>query len=131
MGNREIHRSRKSARVGLLVLASAGSLFSVIAGAGVLVGIALACTSSGIALAVGSRAGPTAVRSLVLGVITAAGSLGALLSAPLAQVLTGHFGWRAGVLSLLVLALGMLPAAWFAGRIDKIAYGVDQAGETP
>jgi predicted MFS family arabinose efflux permease len=29
------------------------------------------------------------------------------------------FGWRAGVLGFLVLALGMLPAAWIAGRIDR------------
>ena len=31
------------------------------------------------------------------------------------------FGWRAEVLGFLVLALAMLPAAWFAGKVDKIA----------
>jgi MFS family permease len=114
---------------GLLVLAGANGMLGVIIGAGVLIGIALACTASGMALAVGSRAVPTAVRSLVLGLITAAGSLGALLAAPIAQVLTGHFGWRAGVLSFFVLALGMLPAAWLAGRVDKLAAPVSEAGE--
>jgi predicted MFS family arabinose efflux permease len=84
------------------------------------------------ALAVGSRAVPAVVRSMVLGLITAAGSLGALLSAPIGQTLTSSFGWRAGVLSFFVLALGMLPAAWFAGRVDQVALPqtADQIGET-
>jgi MFS family permease len=114
---------------GLLVLAGAGGVFSVIVGAGLLIGVALACTASGMALAVGSRAVPTIVRSMVLGIITAAGSLGALLSAPVAQWLTDHMGWRAGVLSLFVLALGMLPAAWFAGKVDKHAAPASEIGE--
>jgi predicted MFS family arabinose efflux permease len=117
---------------GLLLLANAHGVVGVVLGAGVFIGIALACTASGMALAVGSRAVPTAVRSMVLGLITAAGSLGALLAAPIGQVLTVDFGWRAGVLGFLVLALGILPAAWFAGRVDKIELpaGADQIGET-
>jgi predicted MFS family arabinose efflux permease len=116
----------------LLLLANANGIVGVMLGAGVLIGIALACTASGMALAVGSRAVPTAVRSMVLGLITAAGSLGALLAAPIGQMLTVHFGWRAGVLGFLVLALGILPAAWFAGRVDNIVLqpGADQIGET-
>ncbi len=117
---------------GLLLLANANGIVGVMLGAGVFIGIALACTASGMALAVGSRAVPTAVRSMVLGLITAAGSLGALLAAPIGQVLTVDFGWRAGVLGFLVLALGILPAAWFAGRVDNIVLqpGADQIGET-
>ena len=117
---------------GLLLLANANGIVGVMLGAGVFIGIALACTASGMALAVGSRAVPTAVRSRVLGLITAAGSLGALLAAPIGQMLTVHFGWRAGVLGFLVLALGILPAAWFAGRVDNIVLqpGADQIGET-
>ena len=95
-------------------------MLGVMLGAGVLIGLALACTASAIALAVGSRAVPSHWRSLVLGAITASGSLGALLSAPLGQWLAVDFGWRAGVLGFLVLALGMLPAAWIAGRVDRL-----------
>lgn len=105
---------------GLLLFAMADGLLGVLLGAGALIGVALACTASAIALAVGSRAVPARVRSLVLGGITATGSLGALLSAPLGQVLTTDYGWRAGVLGFLVLALGMLPAAWIAGRVDRL-----------
>ena len=98
----------------------AEGMLGVMLGAGVLIGVALACTASAIALAVGSRAVPSRSRSLVLGAITASGSLGALLSAPLGQWLAVDFGWRAGVLGFLVLALGMLPAAWIAGRVDRL-----------
>lgn len=118
---------------GLLLLANARGIVGVILGAGVFIGIALACTASGIALAVGSRAVPTAVRSMVLGLITAAGSLGALLSAPIGQTLTIDFGWRAGVFGFLMLALGLLPAAWFAGRVDGVSLPqstADQIGNT-
>jgi predicted MFS family arabinose efflux permease len=117
---------------GLLLLAAAQGLLGVLVGAGLLIGMALACTASGMALAVGARAVPAAMRSAVLGLITAAGSLGALLSAPLGQALTSDFGWRACVLGFLALALFMLPAAWFAGRIDKVALprGVGPGRET-
>ena len=113
--------------VGMLLFASAQGVAGVMLGAGVVIGVALACTASAMALAVGSRAVPARVRSLVLGAITACGSLGALLSAPLGQALTMGFGWRAGVLGFLVLALGMLPAAWIAGRVDRLALPAGQA----
>jgi predicted MFS family arabinose efflux permease len=50
-----------------------------------------------------------------------AGSLGALLTAPIGQTLSVAFGWRAGVLGFVALALAMLPAAWISGRVDKVA----------
>ncbi len=106
--------------LGLLVMAKAGGLTAIMIGAGVLIGIALACTGAGIALSVAVCAVPAPVRSLALGIVTAAGSLGALISAPIGQALATEFGWRIGMLGFVVLALGMLPGAWFAGRVDKI-----------
>jgi predicted MFS family arabinose efflux permease len=106
---------------GLMLLATAQGLTAVMIGGGVLIGTALACTASAIAMAVASRAVPATLRSLVLGFLTGAGSLGALVSAPLGQTLAVAFGWRAEVLGFFVLTLAMLPAAWFAGRVDKVA----------
>jgi MFS family permease len=116
---------------GLALLAGSHGIVGVMLGAGIAIGVALACAASGMALAVGSRAAPTAIRSMVLGFITATGSLGALLAAPIGQTLTVDFGWRAGVLGFLVLALGLLPAAWLAGRVDRIPLpqGADRIGE--
>jgi len=115
---------------GLLLLAGAHGMFGVMIGAGVLIGIALACTGSAIAMAVASRAVPEKTRSLVLGCITGAGSLGALLSAPIGQALLVAFGWRAEVLGFFALVLAMLPAAWFAGNVDKIALPSSTADRT-
>ena len=106
---------------GLSLFALADGMTGVLLGGGVLIGMALACTASAISLAVGSRAVPGALRSFVLGAITATGSLGAVLAAPLGQTLTQEWGWRAGLLGFLVLAAGMLPAAWLAGRVDQLA----------
>ncbi|WP_024515585.1 MFS transporter [Bradyrhizobium sp. Tv2a-2] len=105
---------------GLVLLASAHGLISVLIGAGVLIGTSLACTAAAIAMSVAARAVPETVRSTVLGIVSAAGSLGALLSAPIGQVLSEDFGWRFGLASFVVLALVMLPAAWLAGRVDRI-----------
>ena len=105
---------------GLAFLATAQGALGVTIGAGVLIGISLACTASSIANSVASRAVPIAVRSTVLGLVSAAGSLGAMLAAPLGQYLQTSLGWRAGVIGFLVMALAMLPAAWISGRIDKV-----------
>jgi predicted MFS family arabinose efflux permease len=103
---------------GLLVLAGAQGVVPVIVGAGVAIGMAMACTGSAFAMAVAARAVPPAVRSTVLGIVSAAGSLGAMLAAPIGQLLMQWQGWRVGVLGFAVLALAMLPAAWFASRGD-------------
>jgi predicted MFS family arabinose efflux permease len=115
--------------LGLIVLVLAQGLTAVVIGAGVLIGTALACTASGIALAVASRAVAESLRSLALGAVTAAGSLGALFAAPIGQTLANGFGWRAGVLGFLLLALGMIPAAWFAGRVDAVPLPRAEAGD--
>ena len=87
---------------------------------GVLIGTSLACTAAAIAMSVAARAVPATVRSTVLGMVSAAGSLGALLSAPIGQMLNEGYGWRIGLAGFVVLSLALLPAAWFAGGVDKI-----------
>jgi predicted MFS family arabinose efflux permease len=114
---------------GLFVLAQASGVAEVILGAGVLIGAALACTASGMGMAVASRPVPAAVRSTVLGLVSAAGSLGALIAAPIGQVVSDGFGWRAGVLAFALLACLMVPAAWFAGRVDKVPVPRSPQGE--
>jgi predicted MFS family arabinose efflux permease len=105
---------------GLILMAEAHGFLAVMLGAGVLIGTSLACTAAAIAMSVAARAVPETVRSTVLGIVSAAGSLGALLSAPIGQVLSEDLGWRAGLVGFVVLALAMVPAAWFAGRVDAV-----------
>ena len=118
---------------GLVLMASAQGFLGVMIGAGVLIGMSLACTAAAIAMSVAARAVPQTVRSTVLGMVSAAGSLGALLSAPIGQVLNQDFGWRTGLWGFVILSLAMVPAAWFAGRADKVPLprpSADQIGNS-
>ena len=116
---------------GLAVMALAQGGFALMIGAGVLMGIALACTASGMALSVAARPVPAALRSSALGLVSAAGSVGALIAAPIGQVLAEGWGWRVGVWGFLVLGLAMIPAAWIAGRVDRVPIPPPPAGEAP
>lgn len=116
---------------GLAVMGLAQGAWSMMVGAGLLIGFALACTASGMALAVASRPVPAAVRSTALGIVSAAGSVGALIAAPVGQVLAEGWGWRAGVAGFLLIALAMVPAAWIAGRVDAVPVPPLARGESP
>lgn len=118
---------------GLVLMVTAQGLLSIMLGAGVLIGMSLACTAAAIAMSVATRAVPAAVRSTVLGIVSAAGSLGSLMAAPMGQYLNEGFGWRTGLVGFVVLSLALLPAAWFAGKVDKIAIpkpAADEIGNT-
>ena len=118
--------------VGLVLLATSQGLWAVILGGGVLIGMAMASTGTAMAMAAASSAVNAQVRSLVLGCVSASGSLGAMIAAPLGQAITGSWGWRMGLVSFVVLALIMVPAAWHGGRVDtvRVAPGPAQAGQS-
>jgi predicted MFS family arabinose efflux permease len=105
---------------GLSLMATAHGFVSVMIGGGILIGMSLACTAAAIAMSVAARAVPASVRSTVMGIVSGAGSLGALLSAPLGQILNEAYGWRTGLAGFVVLSLALIPAAWFAGGVDRI-----------
>jgi predicted MFS family arabinose efflux permease len=101
-------------------MASAHGLLTVLIGGGILIGTSLACTAAAIAMSVAARSVPETVRSTVMGMVSAAGSLGALLSAPIGQILNEGYGWRVGLAGFVILSLALIPAAWFAGGVDKV-----------
>src|SRR3954449_598969 len=106
--------------VGLALMATAHGLLGVMIGGGVLIGVSLACTAAAIAMSVAARAVPETVRSTVLGIVSAAGSLGALLSAPIGQLLNEGYGWRVGLAGFVVLSIAGVSGGWFAGRVDAV-----------
>src|SRR6202171_1897857 len=117
--------------LGLALMASAHGLLSVMIGGGALIGTSLACTAAAIAMSVAARAVPATVRSTVLGIVSAAGSLGALLSAPIGQLLNEGYGWRTGLVGFVILSAAMLPAAWYAGKVDKVPLPVRTSDDIP
>jgi MFS family permease len=92
----------------------------VMLGLGVLLGVALSCTAAAVAMSASARAVSPARRSLVFGIISGAGSVGAFVAAPLAQNLLVSDGWQIALIAFIGLAAAMLPAAFFAGGADRM-----------
>lgn len=88
-------------------------------GLGFMVGLALACTGLSLALAASARAVSAVKRSVTLGTISAAGSIGTFVAAPLAQGLIDSNGWLMAMVGFLGLCVVMIPAAFFTGAGDK------------
>lgn len=105
---------------GLVLTAMAGSPAAITLGAGVLIGIALSCTTSGIASNIAARVVEPGRRTLAFGIVSAAGSMGTFFCAPLGQLVISQGGWRAGFVAFIFVALLMLPAAFIGGRADRL-----------
>ncbi|KIZ34476.1 MULTISPECIES: MFS transporter [Rhodopseudomonas] len=102
----------------LMMVATSALVFTL--GAGLCVGLALSCTASSMTMAVTSRTVSAAKRSVAMGAVSAAGSLGLVIASPLAQTLITTAGWQMALIGFLGLVAVMLPSALFAGRADKI-----------
>ena len=105
--------------LGLAIMAAAGGAPALIISGG-FIGVALSCTASSLALTSVARAVSEERRSKVLGIVSAAGSLGTLLVPLTTQALLAHQAWQIGVLFFLILAAVMLPAAFLAGGADQL-----------
>jgi MFS family permease len=104
--------------VGLGVMAAAqGALALIISGG--LMGVALSCTATSLAMTACVRAVSPARRSQMLGVVSAAGSLGTLVVPLATQAVLAREPWQIGVLLFVAMAVAMLPAAFWAGGADK------------
>lgn len=114
---------------GLAVMMVATTALVFTLGAGLCIGLALSCTASSMTMTVTSRTVSAAKRSVAMGAVSAAGSLGLVIASPLAQTLITTAGWQVALIGFLGLVAVMLPAALFAGRADKIE--IDRSDDTP
>lgn len=110
--------------LGLWLTATATGTLAIVLGAGVLIGVALACTTSGITANIAARVVAPQRRTLAFGIVSAAGSIGTMFTAPIAAYFLDHDGWRAGLWAFLILAFAMLPAAWIGSASDRLPNGV-------
>ena len=111
---------------GIGVTMAASDYFLLILGMGIMIGVALSCTALSLALAASARAVTAAKRSVVLGTISAAGSIGSFIAAPLAENFIASDGWIVAMIAFLGLCVVMLPAAFFVGSGDKVAAAIDR-----
>ena len=104
--------------VGLAIMATAqGALGLIISGG--LTGVALSCTATSLAMTACVRAVSEKQRSKTLGVVSAIGSLGTLVVPLVTQALLAREPWQVGAWLFVMMAIAMLPAAFFAGGADK------------
>jgi len=102
---------------GLLMMAGATDVWGLHLGGGVLVGMAMSCTSFAVVLGAVSRAVPAEKRSMALGVASAGGSFGQFIMAPVGQSLISAQGWPGALTWMAIIALVIAPlAVVLAGR---------------
>jgi MFS family permease len=105
--------------VGLGIMAAAQGAPALIISGG-LIGVALSCTATSLAMTAVVRAVSEQRRSMMLGVVSAVGSLGTLVVPLATQALLAHEPWQIAMLFFVLMAVAMLPAAFWAGGADKI-----------
>ena len=105
--------------VGLGIMAAAQGVLGLIV-SGALIGVASACTTTSLAMTAVARAVSQQRRSMMLGLVAAAGSLGTLVLPLVTQALLVRGPWQIGMLLFTLLAIAMIPAAYCAGGADRI-----------
>jgi predicted MFS family arabinose efflux permease len=105
--------------VGLVILAAAQGALALIVSGG-LIGVALSCTATSLAMTACMRAVSPERRTQMLGVISAVGSLGTLVVPIATQGLLAREPWQIGALFFVLMGVAMLPAAFWAGGADRI-----------
>jgi predicted MFS family arabinose efflux permease len=114
---------------GLLLAALApDATLGLLLGAGVLVGLGVAGSAFGVVLGLVARATPPERRSWALGLVSAAGSLGTMVLAPVGQALLEGFGWRGALLAFAGVALAMGVVALAIGRAGDAPAAAEFAG---
>jgi MFS family permease len=102
---------------GLVCMANSSTALALTLSMGVLIGLGMSCTTFNIVFGALGRAFPPERRSVVLGIGSAAGSLGQFVLLPFALVMISTLGWYAGLIGLSLCAALMVPAAF--GVADK------------
>lgn len=121
---------------GVALMAEASSPLMLNLSVGVMVGIGLSGASFSVALSAMVRMTPAAARGWVLGIGTAAGSLGQFLMVPLGQAFLAAYGWHTALLILSLLVLVAVPLSGVlrgapdrgAGRQQTLREALREAG---
>jgi MFS family permease len=113
--------------LGLGLMAAAQDTMALVV-SGALVGVALSCTTTSLAMTACVRAVSPARRSTMLGLVSAAGSIGTVVIPLVTQGVIAHQPWQIGVLALVVMALAMVPAAFVAGGADALPVQASATG---
>jgi len=112
--------------LGLLGMATTSAHPAFVLTAGVMIGVAQACTTYAVIYGVLARNVDAAQRSWAMGITAAAGSFGQFLMVPVASQLIFNLGWATALLGLAATALIIVPTAW--GLRERLAPAATAAG---
>lgn len=104
---------------GLAVMMMATGPIALVIGMGLMIGVAMSCVSLSIALAASGRVVSPAKQSITFGSVSAFGSIGTFVAAPLAQYLIVAYDWKVAMVGFLALCVIMIPGAFLVGAGDK------------
>jgi MFS family permease len=113
---------------GLAVMSQASTPWLLVLGTGLMIGLALACSTFSVVSGVLGRAYPPEKRSLALGISGAAGSFGQFALLPFSESLIRLLGWQGALLALGGLTLALLPLA--LGLVESRHGNVHALGTT-
>ncbi len=97
--------------IGVALMAGVETPLDLSFSAGLLIGIGMSGTSFAVVLGAMVREVPVEKRSMILGIGTAAGSLGQFIMVPLGQHFITSYGWSQALLLLSICVLIIVPAA--------------------
>lgn len=97
--------------VGLVLMGTADTAFSLSLSAGLLIGIGLSGTSFSVLLGVVGRVAPAGKRSVAMGIAAAAGSFGQFAMLPGSLGLIEWLGWSAALIALGLMVALIVPLA--------------------
>ena len=115
---------------GLLLMAAGGPVVGLDVGGGVISGQGIAGTGFGVLLGAVSRAAPPEKRSQTVGLVSAAGSVGTVVLAPLGQALIAGLGWRGALMVFAAVAATMAIIAVAIGR-ESVGTAASEPGQQP
>ncbi len=96
---------------GILLMSQTTSQSELHLSAGLLVGLGLAGTGFGVVMGSVGRAVSEERRSMALGIVGAAGSLGQFAMVPVGQAFLSSYGWSTALLLIGICSLIMIPAS--------------------
>lgn len=105
--------------IGLGWTAFLSNTFTLAISGGLLMGVAIACTTYSVAYSVLGKMVPPERRAWAFGISAAAGSFGQFFMIPVGQFFITQNGWSASLIGLAVITATMAPLGWYFAKLGE------------
>jgi MFS family permease len=105
--------------VGFIWTAFLSGTFTLALSGGIIMGVAVACTTYSVAYSVLGKMVDASRRAWAFGISAAAGSFGQFLMIPLGSWFISHDGWQFSLIMLGVLTATIAPLGWYFAKLGE------------